>query len=105
MIHATSTNLVRMDCPNLHRTTPFLSRHGIDRSNNGTLHHIWLNMKQQPDFGTPTDDFERAAYDWLMVNVGLEGESIMQSLADVMREFAIRRLMRTPAPWESGANG
>ncbi len=58
-------------------------------------------MKHKPDFGAPTDDIERAAHDWLTANLGLEGEAVMQSLADVMRRFAIRKVLTAPTPWDN----
>jgi hypothetical protein len=54
----------------------------------------------QINFGTPTDEIERAAHDWLTKNICLEGESVMHSLADLIRSFALKRLMQTPAPWD-----
>lgn len=62
-------------------------------------------MKSKPDFGTPTDECEKAAHAWLTENLDLEGESVMQSLGEVIRRFALGRLIKTPAPWESDAIG
>lgn len=45
-----------------------------------------MNLKS-PDFGTPKDNIERAAHKWLTENLGREGSSIMQSLANVIRSF------------------
>jgi len=38
-------------------------------------------------FGTPKDDFERAAHLWLIENAGQEGERCMKSLAKLLRRF------------------
>jgi hypothetical protein len=39
----------------------------------------------KPQFGIPTDDIERTAVTWLEANAGTTGESVMKSLAAVIR--------------------
>lgn len=54
-------------------------------------------MKHKPDFGTPTDEIERDAHAWLTENLSLEGESVMHSLSDLIRKWAIRKVLRGPS--------
>lgn len=39
----------------------------------------------KPQFGTPRDEIERKVADWLEANVGMTGESVMRSLANLVR--------------------
>lgn len=39
----------------------------------------------KPMFGTPRDGIEQAALDWLEVHVGEYGETVMRSLADLIK--------------------
>lgn len=40
----------------------------------------------KPRFGKPADDIEQKAADWLEANCGYEGEAVMKSLAELIRQ-------------------
>ena len=48
-------------------------------------------MANNYNFGTPGDDVERAAHDWLQANCGHEGATVMQSLATLIKELIRRK--------------
>ena len=54
-----------------------------------------LNERQR--FGIPSDAAERAAHRWLMEHSGDEGENVVRSLAQAMREYAERRFGKLQA--------
>lgn len=61
-----------------------------------------------PNFGAPSDDIERLAHKWLSANVGLEGETVMRSLAELIKHVVTlleqgRQLQEKAGDGEAGS--